>query len=57
LSGNDNIHNEAYYVAINITFFWKMLNLFSVSKNISPPRPSVTLERFLDKEEGKKYKF
>jgi len=37
LSGNDNIHNEAHYVASNIPiFFRKMLNLFAASIHISP---------------------
>jgi len=36
LSGNDNIHNEAVYIAINITFFFKLLNLLEVLINISP---------------------
>jgi len=35
LSGISSIHNEAHYVATNITFF-KMLNLFVASIKFSP---------------------
>jgi len=34
LSGIDNIHNEAHYVASNIPIFEKLLNLFLASINI-----------------------
>jgi len=47
LSGNGNIHNEsreeAYYVASNIPIFLKMLNLFTVSINISPLSSAETI--------------
>jgi len=37
LSDNDDIHNEAHYVASNNTFFWKMLKLFIALIKIMPP--------------------
>jgi len=58
LSGVDNIHNEAHYVASNIPFFLNVGFVCSVDKR----RPlSVAQERSLDREEGGaenlKYKF
>jgi len=53
LSSNDNIHNEAHYVASNIPiFFWKMLNSFVVSLNSSFAR-----ERYVDREGAENISF
>jgi len=49
LFGNDNIHNEAHYVASNIPIIL-MLNLFIALIYISP---SVARKRFLNREGAK----
>jgi len=51
--GDDNIHNEAHYVASNILIILKRLNLFAAAI-ISAPL--VVQKRFLDRERIKNIK-